>query len=100
MGGGVLQSTDPDEAFLFFTKTTQGLIAESSKTKTIKQSKKRSFNKPWMTNEIHILIQKLEKYLRLSHDEPFNGKIQKQFSKIRNVVAVKAKEAKVEFYKK
>ena len=96
---GVLQSTDPDEAFLLFTKTTQGLIAESSNTKTIKQSKKRSFNKPWMTNEIHTLIQKREKYLRLSRDEPFNSKIQKQFSKFRNVVADEIKEAKVELYK-
>ena len=52
-----------------------------------------------MTNEIHTLIQKREKYLRLSRDEPFNSKIQKQFSKFRNVVADKIKEAKVEFYK-
>ena len=59
---GVLQSTDPDEAFSLFTKTTQALIAESSNKKTIKRSKKRSFHKPWMTNEINTLIQKREKY--------------------------------------
>ena len=52
-----------------------------------------------MTNEIYTLIHKCEKYLRLSRDEPFHSKIQKQFSKFRNVVADKIKEAKVEFYK-
>ena len=72
-----MQSTDPDEAFSHFIKTTQGLIAESSNTKTIKQSKKRSFNKPWIANEIYTLIQKRKKYSRLSRDEPFNSKIQK-----------------------
>ena len=42
-----------------------------------------------MTNEIYTLIQKRKKYLRLSCDEPFNSKIQKQFSKFRNAVADK-----------
>ena len=77
IGRACLQSTDPDEAFSLFIKTTQGLIAESSNTKTIKRSKKRSFNKPWIANEIYTLIQKRKKYLRLSRDEPFNSKIQK-----------------------
>ena len=77
-----------------FTKTTQGLIAESSNT-----YKKRSFNIPWMTNEIHSLIQKGEKCLCSSRDEPSNRKIEKQFSNFRNTVADMIKEAKVEYYK-
>lgn len=96
---GVLNSSNPNDAFEIFTNTLQKLVAESSTTKTKKLSKKFTFKKPWMTLKIFKFIQQREKLARKLKDEPFNSKLLQKYSKIKNLTCNIIKDAKIEFYK-
>ena len=95
----VLTSHDPDEAFDNFTTTMQTLINESSCTVSKKQNKKLNFKKPWMTRKIFRLITQRENCRKKIFDDPFNGKLLKHYTKLKNLAAEAVKKAKVDYFK-
>ena len=89
---------NPEDAFICFVNEMSELLAESSYTKKIKQDKKHTFVKPWMTQELHNLIFKRENLLRKICDQPYNRILNQNYLNLKNLTANSINIAKKQLF--
>ena len=97
----VLTCSDTNLAFENFISIFQQKIATSSKVVSVKKqkSKRKSFQQPWMTEELRLLTKKRKDFHDRCKISPFDTALQENYRNFRNFVSCQINEAKKAYFK-
>ena len=87
----VYSHTDVNKMYNSFSKVFSEICEKHAPFKDFPTTNKKNIKKPWITNDLRVLMQKKDYIFKQSLNSPLNTRLREKFKTYRNLVTKKIK---------